>query len=221
MGLALGAGTLQAQTLYTCKDAQGKTHTSDRPIPECSDRAVRILNHDGSTRREIPPPLTPEQRRQLERDEERKRQELALEREQARKDNALLTAYSRESDIENARKRSLVGTHDIIRASENRIKDIEAEKKKLVEELEFYKKRVAPVYLKIRIEDLNKAVASERRIIAKQQEELARINGRFDADLARYRDLSSGKVRVGQRMPEPEPAPAAAAAPAGGRSAAP
>ena len=43
---------------YTCVDSKGNKRSSDRPIPECSDREQRVLNKDGSLRRVIPP--TPE-----------------------------------------------------------------------------------------------------------------------------------------------------------------
>ena len=48
--------------IYTCVDAQGRRHTSDRPIPECLDREQRVLNRDGSQRQVVPPRMTAEQR---------------------------------------------------------------------------------------------------------------------------------------------------------------
>ncbi|HYJ98195.1 MAG TPA: DUF4124 domain-containing protein, partial [Burkholderiaceae bacterium] len=33
---------------YTCVDSKGNKRSSDRPIPECSDREQRVLNKDGS-----------------------------------------------------------------------------------------------------------------------------------------------------------------------------
>jgi hypothetical protein len=50
--LATGA---QAQSIYSCVDAKGGKRTSDRPIPECSDREQRILNKDGTVKRILPP----------------------------------------------------------------------------------------------------------------------------------------------------------------------
>ena len=43
---------------YTCVDSKGHKLSSDRPIPECSDREQRVLNKDGSLKRVIP--ATPE-----------------------------------------------------------------------------------------------------------------------------------------------------------------
>jgi len=56
---APGAVGAPGDTLtYTCVDSKGKKRSSDRPIPECSDREQRVLNKDGSLRRVVPP--TPE-----------------------------------------------------------------------------------------------------------------------------------------------------------------
>ena len=38
------AQTQPAGSIYTCKDASGKTLTSDRPIPECRGREGRVLS---------------------------------------------------------------------------------------------------------------------------------------------------------------------------------
>ena len=51
-------GAPQGPLTYTCVDSKGNKRSSDRPIPECSDREQRVLNKDGSLRRVIPP--TPE-----------------------------------------------------------------------------------------------------------------------------------------------------------------
>jgi len=55
------AGDARAQ-LFVCTAPSGRTITADRPPPECADRPIRELRPDGSVRRLIEPPLTPEQR---------------------------------------------------------------------------------------------------------------------------------------------------------------
>jgi hypothetical protein len=52
-------GAPQGAPTYTCVDGKGSKRSSDRPIPECSDREQRVLNKDGSQRRVIPPTPAP------------------------------------------------------------------------------------------------------------------------------------------------------------------
>ena len=40
--------------IYMCKDASGKTLSSDRPIPECADRPVREYSNNGSKHKDMP-----------------------------------------------------------------------------------------------------------------------------------------------------------------------
>jgi hypothetical protein len=56
---ALAATGAQAQSIYSCVDAKGNKRTSDRPIPECSDREQRVLNKDGTVKRIALPTQTP------------------------------------------------------------------------------------------------------------------------------------------------------------------
>ena len=72
-GLVLGAvaAPVLAQSaypggIYTCTDARGRKLTSDRPIPECSDREQTVLNPSGTVRAIVPPTLTGPERAALE-----------------------------------------------------------------------------------------------------------------------------------------------------------
>ncbi len=63
---ASGAPPLGSGLIYSCTDANGKRLTSDRPIPECTNRDQRELNADGSVRRIVPPPPTADERAEKE-----------------------------------------------------------------------------------------------------------------------------------------------------------
>ena len=54
------------QGIYTCVDAKGRNLTSDRPIPECSDREQKMLNPSGTVKGKIGPTLTAQERSELE-----------------------------------------------------------------------------------------------------------------------------------------------------------
>ena len=62
LALALAAAPAAA-TLFVCTTPDGRTITSDRPPPQCASVPIRELRPDGSVRRVIEPPMTPEQQR--------------------------------------------------------------------------------------------------------------------------------------------------------------
>ncbi len=68
----------QAQIIL-CKDGAGRTFVSDRAIPECADRAQRVMDRSGVVRQQIPAPLTSEQKKAQRAEEERLRIQVAAE----------------------------------------------------------------------------------------------------------------------------------------------
>lgn len=188
----------QAQ-LYVCTDARGRTHTGDRPPPECAGRTMRELRSDGSVRRVIEPPLTPEQR--AARDAEAKRQEEAAEkrRAQMRRDLALLEAYASEAEIEETRNRALGSRQQMIARAQERLQQHERERKKLDDEAEFYVNREMPAKLKRAYEANAALTRSEQRIIDDLRADMERVNARFDGELARFRALVSAGAQPAQR----------------------
>ena len=108
-GLLAGTSSLVQAQIFSCKDAKGRTLTSDRPIAECAG-AVRELREDGAMRREIAAPLTPEQQR-LKDEEDARAQMLAHQkREQALRDKALLMAYPSVESLEQMRSPAMRST---------------------------------------------------------------------------------------------------------------
>lgn len=190
----------QAQTsLYSCTTASGKNITADLPPPECHNRPIRELRPDGSTRRVIEPPLTPEQRAARDAEERRKLDEQERRRQQMRKDVALLETYGDEADIEDARVRALATREAVIERAHKRMDDLKAERKKLDDEKEFYAKRDMPEKLKRSFAGNAEAVEAQKKVIADAEAEKARVNARFDGEVKRFRELVAAGATPTQR----------------------
>lgn len=188
--LAVLPPSVQAQEILMCKDASGRTFTSDRPIPECSGRAVRQLDRNGMVRHEIPAPLTPEQKRQKQLEEERVKAEQAAAAERRQQDKAILARFRNEADIENARQRTLDTVQEQIKresallfAAEKRRKDIKAG-------IARDKGKKAPAMLQ-ELDDAGQAVANSKQKLQDYEAEAAQINGKFALTLKRYRELTA------------------------------
>lgn len=195
----LAAVPLVRAQLYVCTDARGRTITGDRPPPECADRSVRELRSDGSVRRVIEPPLTPEQKAARDAEAKRQREEAEKQRAQMRRDLALLETYASETEIEETRNRALGSRQQLIDRAVQRLAEHQREKKKLDNEAEFYAKRQMPDKLK-RAFDANATLTrSEQKIIDDVRADMDRVNGRFDAELKRWRELVSAGAQPVQR----------------------
>lgn len=181
--------------LYVCTDGRGRTFSGDRPPPECANVEMRVLNRDGSLRQVIAAPLTAEQRAAKAAEDRRKAEEERLALEQRRRDRSLLETYASETDIENARDKALAGRLAIAKRSKERLARLADDRKKLDSEAEFYAKRTQPNALKRAYVNNEELVKTEERILADNQVEMDRIRAQFDAELARFRELTGAAPR--------------------------
>ncbi len=177
--------------IYTCIDAQGRLLSSDRPIAECRDRVQRELTPTGTVRRVIPPPPTPEER---EREAARQRSEAeaaARAAEERRREQLLLARYPDEATHQRARAAALQQVQAVIDSARQHTAQLEREKQRLDEELEFYRRdpASAPPALKQRMAQNAEQRQLQAQFLADQEREKTRIEERYDAELRTLRRL--------------------------------
>lgn len=193
MGAELAAAQPQGASgsIYTCVDRNGRRLTADRPIPECLDREQRELSPSGTTRRQIGPSLTEIERTALEAQRRKEAEERARVVEERRRERVLVARYPDKAahDVERAAAIQLVD--DVTATAEKRITELQAERKKLDVEMEFYKKdpNKAPMTLRRKMAENEEIVAEQQRFIAGQDQEKRRVHARFDTELAQLRRL--------------------------------
>ena len=194
------AGVVQAQPaskesssagIYSCTDGRGRTITSDRPIPDCIDREQRELNPSGTTRRRIEPTYTAKE--QAEREERQRQATMAALRqtEERRRERALLIRYPSAAVHDRERADALSQIDAVIGAAKKRVAELNEERRKVDEEMEFYKKDVskAPASIRRQLDDNTQSVAVQNRFIGEQEEEKRRLNARFDEERSRLKLL--------------------------------
>jgi len=205
--------TVSAQTassgaggIYSCIDAHGRKLTSDRPIPECLDRDQTVRNRDGSMRGTLPPSYSAEER--AARDEQRRRTEAeeSARRDTLRRDRNLLARYPDVAAHQQAREAALQLLQNAARATEQRLSELDRERKKLADEAEFYLGRDLPRPLKTRIEANRATIEAQRAAAANTEAERQRVITRYDEELAHLRKLWAAG-------PSAQAAPAGSAAP--------
>lgn len=184
--LPLAAGA----QIYVCKDASGRTLTSDRPIPECANRAMRELDRSGLVRREIAPPLTPQQKQERELQLERQRADAVLAEEQRLYDRALMTRYRNETDIQAARQRALDLLGDQMRIDTDALA-VESKELKAAQALAAPGPTKTGAAAQKRLDDAIRTVESRLNSIEQRSADIARTNGKFDQAVRRFRELTA------------------------------
>jgi hypothetical protein len=208
----LAAAAVGSEFIYTCTDASGKRLTSDRLIAECTGREQRVLGRDGSLLRIVPPTLTPAERAEAEARDQRRAAERQAQLDLVRRDRNLMQRYPNEAAHAKARQAALEPARVGMRASEERLQALAAERKPLQSETEFYVGKSLPTELKLKLDANDAAVAAQRAFMQNQQAEMARLNAGFDLELARLKKLWAGAAPGSLGPLETAAAPASAAA---------
>jgi hypothetical protein len=216
--VALGSFQAHGQTpggggkIVCWKDKAGKTlGCGDKVPPEYQDNATKELNKRGVTVNASDPALTPEQKKALQADAERKAAENQVAAEQKRRDKALMDTFTTVKEIDLKRNRDIQLIESNIEAQQTNLKNANDRQADARNRIEQYKKENKPVPAPIQ-EEYDRADASKVKIqaqIAQKKKEIIDLNLQYDDMKKRFAELSG-----------PAPAAATTPAPAGTKPAA-
>jgi hypothetical protein len=184
----LGAVSAHAE-IYMCKDASGHTLTSDRPIPECADRAMRQYGNSGMIRKDIPAPPTEEQKQEKLAQQEKKKAEEAAADEQKRVDRALLARYQSSDEIEQARRRD---TAPIIQQIGLQRKELSAAEQEwnAIQAIAPSQKQSDAATTAGKVGKIAQKALDARSTLQDMQAELAQVNAKYDQIQHRYLEIT-------------------------------
>ncbi len=185
-------------SIYSCVDSQGRKLTSDRPIRECIDREQRELSPSGTVRRVIGPTLTAQERAAQEAQRRKEQEEQARLAEERRRERVLLARYPDKAAHDAERANTIAQVDEVAATAAKRIVDLQARRKTLDQEMEFYRKdpAKAPMTLRRQLAENDEEVLEQKRFIAGQDQEKRRIHQRFDEELAQLRRLWASQGAV-------------------------
>jgi hypothetical protein len=189
--------------IYSCTDAQGRTFTADRPLVECLDREQRELGPAGTMRRRVPPSYTPRELAEREENARQAARRVAQQNEERRRERALLVRYPDAAAHDRERVEALSRIDAVLNAAQVRVGELAQERRRIDEELEFYKNDVskAPVSVRRKLDDNAQSVSVQKRFIGEQETEKKRVNRRFDEERVQLVRLWAGADSGGANTP--------------------
>ena len=193
------ASAAAAGNLYCCINASGLQVCGDLLPQSCYGRAYREIGSNGRTVRNVEAPLTSEQRAERAAEEEQIKIEEAAQREQRRKDQALLNTYASEQEIDLLRERARTDVEKAIAAAEVKIAEIRQQRKKYENEAEFYLKKEMPAEVRKGLLDADFEIKAQELVIESKTKELEIIREKYDEDLRRFRDIMSSRKNNSRR----------------------
>jgi chromosome segregation ATPase len=192
------------------KDKAGKTlGCGDKVPPEYQDNATRELNKRGVTVNASEPALTPEQKKALQAEADRKAAENHVAAEQKRRDKALLDTFTTAKEIDLKRNRDIQLIESNIEAQQTNLKNANDRQADARTRIEQYKKENKPAPAPIQ-EELERSEAAKVKIqaqIAQKKKEIVDLNQQYDDMKKRFVELTETAAK-----PAAAPAPAASTA---------
>jgi hypothetical protein len=206
----LHASPARAAT-YKWVDEKGVIHYTDKMPPEAVNKGNVELNPQAVPIRKTDPTLTPEQRRQQEIQAEQQRQIAKKNEDMARRDRALLSSFTSESEIDLSRKRGLQTIESIMLSAQAYSEQLTKRKAVLTAQRESYGDKPAPPAVERELASIDIELARQSELIAQKRGEAVALEARFEADKKRWRELTG--TRDG-----PAPAATGGGAPVGAAS---
>ena len=180
--------------LYKWVDDNGITHYGETIPPEYADKDREELNKYGRVIKseEV---MTPERRRAKELEDEKKREQEKAALEQQRHDRTLLNTYSNVHEIDLARKRSMQQVDARINMLNTNLNSANDNLISLQNEADGYTKanKQIPDSLRDDIKNAQERLAKLQQDLEKPNAQKAALEARFEADRARYIELTGGK----------------------------
>ena len=180
----------EAGHLYCCADEQGKQVCGDILPQACRGRAYREIGLSGQTVRRVEAPLTPEQLAQQAAEAVRRKEQEAANKEQQRKDQALLATYGSEKDIEAVYTRSVQEAKQSIKEAEDKIVEIRQRRKKFENEAEFYKKQPMPAEVSKGLRVADQEIKAQDSIIEFKKNDLESFRIKYEEERRHFLELS-------------------------------
>jgi hypothetical protein len=208
-----------AMAVYKCVDERGLTLLGDVPPSGCAKVEMYEVSPTGTVLRKIDPTPTPEQLKVRLEEQERRRQAARAAAQQKRKDLALLNTFGSEQEIDVARDRNIEPIAGRIESAKDRIKEVDAREKQVLEQMEFYKagKRKGPKdeprdsqmpsTLTSELQRIHGEKAALVKAIAADGREIEQVRARFDADKQRWLALKNGTAAMPGEYLAPDPKP--------------
>lgn len=197
--IALAAPALAAEPgshhNYSWVDKNGERHYGDAVPPEYAQSERRVLNNQGVEVQRVDAEMNAQQLA-----ERRKRDQATLER--AQHDHFLLTTYTSTKDIERLRDERLDQLNGQIKATVAYIDSLDARLKTLQARALMFKPynskpdaRRMPDDLAEQLVRTSNDARSQHRSMERRKQEQTAVRTQFEADIARYRELTANPAR--------------------------
>ena len=189
----LCTSTAFAERTFKWTDSDGHVHYGNRVPPEYARQERKVINERGRTIRVYEAAKTPEQWQNEQQLKEEAARNKILADKQAVHDRSLLATYSSEQDMLLAKNGKVAAVDALLQLTNSRIVSMQERLHVLTEEAATYERsgKALPASLQSQLKNLRKQLTVNEAFVKEKELERLAISKQFDADIARYIELTA------------------------------
>jgi hypothetical protein len=192
----IGAAPLlaQAQMTYRCTGSDGKKYYGSAIPMQCAGRLVEVLGAGGTIVKRIDPAQEEKDRQAKALKAAGKTEQTIEQRDEERRNRALLATYTSVKDIDDARVRALRDNAAQAGRFEARIKELQSRRTRYEKELDTYKKdgKVSTT-VEDNIKNVDLEIRVQEELLKSKQGEIPSINAKYDEDKKRFAEAVAAR----------------------------
>jgi len=189
--LALVAPAAHAARTCCCADERNQQRCGDVLPEACRSRAYVEYNEAGIRVRNVGRPLTAAEQSAKDAEDKKKRDLAEVAAQQQRSDQALLSTYADETDLNTARDRAAGELERSIKSSEEKLVDLNKAKARIAADAEFFKNKPLPPDMKQKIARNEAALVEQQAAINEKKKELEETKAKFEGFRKRLQELKA------------------------------
>ena len=191
----LSGGKVLAERIYKWVDENGEIQYGDRVPPRYATTERSEMNNQGQTVKVYEAPMTPEEKAEAQALVTKQAREKKIAEQQAVRDHSLLSTYSSEEDMLLARESKVASVETLIQLTNSRIDSMQKRLGELTNDAAEFERsgKKLPEGLVNQMKNLKEQIERNEEFLKTKQEEKEQIASKFDEDIKRYRELTSGR----------------------------
>ena len=196
--LFVAAGSAHAARTFCCTDEHNERRCGDIVPDACRNRAYTEYNEAGVQVRKVAAPLTDAQKAAKEEEDKKKQVAAQAAEAQQRADQALLSTYADENDLNAARDRAVGEIERSIKTAEENLVELNKTKASLQGEVAALKGLSVPYQLKRKVERNQTTINDQQAVLELKKKDLEETKAKFEGFRKRLRELKGGNATATQ-----------------------
>jgi len=191
----LSYGESRAERIFKWVDDKGEIQYGDRVPPQYASKERSVIDDQGRTVKVYEAPKSPEEKAEAQALIKQQAEAKKLKEQEAVRDRSLLSTYSSDEDMLQARDGKVASVETLIQLTNSRLESMQKRLNELTNDAAEFERsgKKLPDGLVNQMKNIKEQIQHNEDFLKAKQEEKEEIAHKFDEDIKRYRELTSSR----------------------------